>query len=148
MTTQLDVEKLSQQIQQQFPGAVQDAQGGYILLKSDYLADVARYCHDTPALALDFLSSVTGVDYIDYFELVYHLVSIEHNHSIVLKTRAYGREDPHVPSLTGIWQGATLQEREVYDLMGIRFTGHPYLKRIFLWDTFQGHPHRRDFTSA
>ncbi|MFQ5933660.1 MAG: NADH-quinone oxidoreductase subunit C [Dehalococcoidia bacterium] len=148
MTIPLDVQELSDKIKERFPGAVEEVSENHVLLKRETLQDIARFCHDTPGLELDFLVSITGVDYIDYFEVVYHLASIKHNHSVVLKTRAYGREDPTVPTLTGIWQGADLQEREVYDLMGITFDSHPNLKRIFLWEGFPGYPHRKDFTGA
>ncbi|MFQ5873599.1 MAG: NADH-quinone oxidoreductase subunit C [Dehalococcoidia bacterium] len=148
MTTPLDVQELSQKIQEQFPDSVVEAAGDYLLLKSEALLDVARFYHDSPGLELDLLVSITGVDYIDYFEVVYHLVSIKHNHSVVLKTRAYDRDDPTVPSLTSIWQGADLQEREVYDLMGITFSGHANHKRVLLWEGFPGHPLRKDFTGA
>ena len=148
MTTPLDVQALSKQIQERFPDSVVEDVGDYILLKNESLQDIARFCHDTPGLELDLLVSITGVDYIDYLEAVYHLVSIKHNHSVVLKTKSYDRDDPKVPSLTSIWQGADLQEREVYDLMGISFTGHPDLKRVFLWEGFHGYPLRKDFTSA
>ena len=87
----------------------------------------------------------TAVDYYSYFEVIYRLESVGHNHSIVLKTRCYDRDNPTTPSLSGLWQGATLQEREVYDLMGIKFEGHPNLKRMFLWDGFEGHPLRKDW---
>ena len=73
------------------------------------------------------------------------MTSTMHNHSIVLKTRCHDRENPSVPSVISLWQGADLQEREIYDLMGIRFEGHPNLKRLFLWDGFQGHPLRKDY---
>ena len=148
MTTPLDVQELSRQIHQQFPDAVEEASRDYLLVKNQSLVDIARYCHDSPGLGLNMLVSITGVDYIDYLEVVYHLVSIKHNHSLVIKTRSYDRDDPTVPSLTGIWQGATLQEREVYDLMGIKFDGNSNLQRIFLWEGFQGYPHRKDFTGA
>ena len=148
MTTQLNVKDLGEQIRQRFPEAVVDDGGEALVVKPYALADVARHCFDTPELAFDFLVGVTGVDYIDHFELVYHLVSIKHNHAIVLKTKTESRESPSVPSVTGIWEGAMLQEREVYDLMGIAFEGHPDLKRIMLWEGFPGHPHRKDFTTA
>ena len=99
----------------------------------------------TPDRHFDYLVSVTAVDYYDYFELVYHLTSLEHNHSLVLKTRCYDRSEPVVSSVFGLWQGADFQEREIYDLMGIRFVGHPNLKRIALWEGFEGHPLRTDF---
>ncbi len=148
MTTQLNVKDLGQQIRERFPGAVVDDGGEALVVKPDSLADVARHCFEEPGLAFDFLVGVTGVDYIDHFELVYHLVSIKHNHAVVVKTKTYSRESPSVPSVTGIWEGAVLQEREVYDLMGIAFEGHPDLKRILLWEGFPGHPHRKDFTTA
>jgi NADH:ubiquinone oxidoreductase subunit C len=82
---------------------------------------------------------------MDYFEVVYHLISLEHNHSLVLKTRCYDRDKPVVPSVVNLWRSADFQEREVYDLMGIIFDGHPNLKRLLLWEGFVGHPLRRDY---
>ena len=96
-------------------------------------------------LLFDYLVSISAVDYIDHFEVVYHLVSMGHNHSLVLKARCPGREEPEVPSVVNLWQGADLQEREVYDLMGVAFGGHYNLKRIMLWEGFPGHPHRKDY---
>lgn len=148
MTTQLNVKELGHQIRKRFPEAIVDDGGDALVVTADSLADVARHCFEAPGLAFDFLVGVTGVDYIDHFELVYHLVSIKHNHAVVLKTNTYSRESPSVPSVTGIWEGAMLQEREVYDLMGIAFEGHPDMKRILLWEGFPGHPHRKNFTSA
>ncbi len=83
--------------------------------------------------------------FIDRFELIYHLLSMRRNHRVVLKTLWTGRGDPSMPSVTSVWRGADLQEREVWDLMGIRFEGHPNLKRVLLWEGFEGHPLRKDF---
>ena len=148
MTTELNAQNLARSIQDRFPGSGVEAGGNALVVSTDTLAEVARHCFEDPDLAFDFLVGVTGVDYIDHFEVVYHLLSIKHNHSVVLKTRAFTRESPSVPSVTDIWHGALLQEREVYDLMGIAFEGHPDLKRIMLWEGFPGHPHRKDFTNA
>ena len=148
MTTELNAQDLARSIQDRFPGSVVEAGGNALVVSTDTLAEVARHCYEDPDLAFDFLVGITGVDYIDHFEVVYHLLSIKHNHSVVLKTRAFTRESPSVPSVTDIWHGALLQEREVYDLMGIAFEGHPDLKRIMLWEGFPGHPHRKDFTNA
>jgi NADH-quinone oxidoreductase subunit C len=94
----------------------------------------------------EMLIGVTGVDYIGYFEVVYHLLSLSQNRRAVIKVKCgQGRVDPVVPSVVNIWRGAELQEREIYDLMGIRFDGHDGMKRIFLWEGFEGHPHRKDF---
>ena len=72
---------------------------------------------------------------------------MRHNHLIVLKTRLYGRDFPEASSVVEVWAGAELQEREIWDLLGIRFKGHPNMKRILLWEGFEGHPLRRDFLS-
>jgi NADH-quinone oxidoreductase subunit C len=128
-----------------FPGAITEAGGEAILVKSDSLFGVAEYLSKSPELDFDYLSYITCVDYYDYFELVYQLISMKHNHSLVLKTRCYDREKPSVPSVVSLWQGADFQEREIYDLMGIRFEGHPNLKRIFLWEGFEGYPLRKDY---
>ena len=109
------------------------------------LRSVASFLKDTPDLDFAFLTSVSAVDYIEYFELVYHLLSMRRNQSAVVKLRCYGREEPTVPSVINVWRGADLQEREIWDLMGIRFEGHPNMKRILLWEGFPGHPLRKDF---
>ena len=106
---------------------------------------MARFLKEAPGLEFDYLNSITAVDYPEHFEVVYYLASIANNHSIVLKTRCPDREAPQVPSVVSLWQGADLQEREVYDLMGIAFDGHPNLKRILLWQGFAGHPLRKDY---
>jgi NADH-quinone oxidoreductase subunit C len=77
--------------------------------------------------------------------VIYHLTSMEQNHSLVVKTRCYGRENLSVSSITGLYDGANPQEREIYDLLGISFEGHPNMKRMLLWDGFQGHPLRKDY---
>ena len=92
------------------------------------------------------LNSITSVDFIDHFSVVYRLTSIAKNISAVIKIKCgEGRKDPAVNSVTPIWRGAELQEREIYDLMGIHFEGHPNLKRLLLWENFEGHPLRKDY---
>jgi NADH-quinone oxidoreductase subunit C len=109
------------------------------------LLDVCHFLHDDPAQAYELLSSVTAVDYVEFFDVVYHLTSISRNASTVLKVRLYGREELSLASVTSVWSGAELQEREVFDLLGVSFDGHPNLKRLLTWDGFQGHPLRRDY---
>ena len=92
------------------------------------------------------LSSVTAVDRYPAeprFEVVYHLHSIEHKQRVRLKCRVYG-VDPAIESVTSVWRGANWYEREVFDLFGIRFQGHPELRRIMLPEDWEGHPLRRD----
>jgi NADH:ubiquinone oxidoreductase subunit C len=93
-------------------------------------------------LKFDYFNFVTAVDYYQYFELVYRISSLQYNHVMVVKVRTPGREDQVVPSVTGIWQGADFQEREIFDLFGIGFEGHPDLRRIFLWEGYKGFPLR------
>ena len=116
-----------------------------VWIEPDNLLDVARFLKESPDLEFASLTAVRAVDYIEYFELVYHLLSMRRNRSAILKTRCFGREEPSVDSVTSIWIGADLQEREIWDLMGIRFEGHPNMKRILLWENFPGHPLRKDF---
>ena len=145
MTKPLIGKEVAEKIAEQLPGAVVEYNETAVLLKSESIFEVCRFLNQTAGLDFDYLVNLTGVDHLDYLEVVYHLVSIKHNHSLVLKTRCYDREQPAVPSVTPIWKGADFQEREVYDLLGIRFDGHPNMKRIFLWEGFQGHPLRRDY---
>ncbi len=130
---------------EKFPGALEEAGRDAILVKADSLLEVMTYLKNTPEFDFDFFNFVTAVDYYHYFEVVYHISSVRHNHSIFVKTRCYDRENPSVPSVVSLWQGADFQEREIFDLFGIRFEGHPNLKRIFLWEGFQGYPLRKDF---
>ena len=136
---------MATRIEEKYPDSIEESTSEYLVVKGDSLLKVAKYLRDTDDLKLDYFNYVTAVDYYSYFEVVYQLTSTVHNHSIVLKTRCHDRENPSVPSVISLWQGADLQEREIYDLMGIRFEGHPNLKRLFLWDGFQGHPLRKDY---
>ena len=145
MTKALDGEKIASRINEACPGAAVRHCNGDVWVAPDSILDVARFLKETPDLDFAFLTSITGVDYVEHFEIVYHLLSMRHNHSVVLKARRYGRERPEVPSVVEIWKGAELQEREVWDLLGVYFQGHPNMKRILLWEGFEGHPLRRDF---
>jgi len=145
MTVALSGKEVTVKIEQQFPASIVESNIDSLLVKSQDLFDVISFLKNTPEFQFNYLSCITAVDYFDYFEVVYYLVSMVHNHSIVIKTRCYGRENLAVPSIVSLYQGANVQEREIYDLMGIKFEGHPNMKRIFLWDGFQGHPLRKDY---
>lgn len=148
MTVALSGKEISGQLEEKFPGSIVESSQDYLVVNNDSLLVVATFLKDTPGLDFNYLNYVTAIDYFDHFEVVYQLTSLEHNHSLVMKTRYYQRENPVLPSMVGLWQGADFQEREIYDLMGIRFEGHPNMKRIFLWDGFQGHPLRKDFANG
>jgi NADH-quinone oxidoreductase subunit C len=143
-TAVLSGAQLAERIGAVVPDAVDDVGGGWVAVRADKLLEVARFLHDEREIDARYLISVSGVDRFDDFEVVYHLASLSHNHELVLKVRT-DHERPEVPSAVPVWLGAHLQEREIYDLLGIVFTGHPDMKRIFLWEGFPGHPLRKDF---
>ena len=148
MTSTLSTDLLARRLAEAVPGAVEDSNERDVWVTPDSVLDVCQFLKEDPDLRFDYLVSVSAVDYIEHFEVVYHLVSMAHNHGTVVKTRCWGREEPSVPSVTGVWQGADFQEREVYDLMGVRFTGHSNLKRLLLWEGYPGHPQRKDYLEA
>ncbi len=122
-----------------------------VALKKDMIREVCRYVHDEPMLKMDHLADVTAVDYSKYpgdsgprFEVVYNMISTEHRHRIRLKVRV-PEEDPRVDTVSQVWHTANWHERETYDLMGIRFDGHPDLRRILLPEDWEGHPLRKEY---
>ncbi|MFC1934716.1 NADH-quinone oxidoreductase subunit C [Chloroflexota bacterium] len=145
MTVALSGKDITGQLEEKFPGSVVESSQDCVVVTGDSLLAVTTLLKDAPELDLDYLNYITAVDYFEYFEVIYQFTSMRHNHGLVLKVRCYDRENPVVPSLVRLWKGADFQEREIYDLMGIKFEGHPDMKRIFLWDGFSGHPLRKDF---
>ena len=136
----------------------------WIEVAPDALLDVCKYLRDEADLRFDFLNCITGVDYFEpdpkkaakagfepHLEVVYHLWSVPNKVSLVLKVmlpRWKGDvpgEIPQVPSVSGIWSGADWHEREVFDLSGVDFTGHPNLVRILCPEDWVGHPLRKDY---
>lgn len=131
-------------IEAEVPGSVIESDEKAILIDSRAVAGVMGFLNGSPDLRFDYLTNLTAVDYLEYFEMIYHLVSMTGRQSLMVKARVYGRDNPEVPSVSHIWRGADFQEREVFDLLGIRFIGHQNLKRIALWEGFEGHPLRKD----
>ena len=145
MTVALSGQEIADKLDKQFPGSIVELSQDSLVVNSEFLLRIATFLKDTPGLDFNYLTAITAVDYYDYFEVVYRLTSMENNHSLVVKTRCYQRANPTLPSVVSLWRGADFQEREIYDLMGISFDGHPNLKRLFLWQGFKGHPLRRDY---
>jgi len=145
VTKALNGEEVAKKIAKEFPGSIAAADKAAVVVTSESLYQVAEFLKNTRTLDFDYLTNLTAVDYTDYFEVVYHLISLRHNHSVVLKARCHDRDKPVVPSVVSLWRSADFQEREAYDLMGIIFDGHPNLKRLLLWEGFVGHPLRRDY---
>jgi NADH-quinone oxidoreductase subunit C len=137
-------------LRERFPGALGDVaefRGEItVVIAKDALLDVARFLRDDPEAAFDMLTVVTGTHYLgrdhDY-EVLYHLYSLPRNHRLRLTVRL--REGETVPSVVPIWPGANWPEREAYDLVGVRFSGHPDLRRIIMPEDYPDHPLRKDF---
>jgi NADH:ubiquinone oxidoreductase subunit D/NADH:ubiquinone oxidoreductase subunit C len=129
----------------QFGDAVTLDADGALLIEAARLPEVARSLRDEHGL--DYLNNLTCVDWPDRFESVYHLCSMKGGGTLTLKVAA-DKENPIVPSLTSVYAGADFQEREVYDMFGVRYAGHPNLRRILMWEGFAGHPMRKDWREA
>lgn len=146
----MDNQTLLDRMTERFPDAVIESAEfrgdlSIVVAPTQYLA-LARFLRDEPGLRYSFLENLCGVDYLGRdprFELVVHLVSMQHLHRVCLKLRL-PEADPRAPSLTALFPTANYQEREAYDLLGIVFDGHPSLKRILLPDDWVGHPQRKD----
>ena len=145
MTRAHSGEDAARRINESIPGAAVENTQTDVWVLPEHVLSVARLLKDDPAFDFSFLNALTAVDYVEYFEMVYHLLSLRRNTSLVVKSRVYGRDEPAINSVFDVWKGADLQEREVWDLMGIHFEGHPNMKRILLWEGFPGHPLRKDF---
>ncbi len=112
-----------------------------IRVKPDSITSV---CRALKASGFDYPASITGVDRIDRIELVYHLTALETGEKVIIKTDL-DREKPAIDSVYSVWKGADWQEREIYDLLGVVFIGHPELRRILLPDNWEGYPLRKDY---
>ena len=137
--------EIADKIEAKVPGSIVESSHAEILIDSRAVASVLHVLKESPEFDFNYLNSLTAVDYYDYFEVIYHLTSMKNNQTVTVKARVAGRENPELPSINQLWRGADFQEREVFDLLGIRFSGHPNLKRIALWEGFEGHPLRKDF---
>ena len=108
------------------------------------VADIARFLKVTPGLEFGLLASITAIDYLDRIDIVYQVRSLSTRQDFVFRVEI-DRDGETVPSVTPVWLAGNFQEREIYDLMGVAFTNHPNLKRILLYDEFDGHPLRKDW---
>ncbi len=150
----MPMQPLLETLMTKFPKAVQSVEADTaraevtVRVKAEHLVEVARFLHDAPEAAFDHLSDICSVDYPEdreRFEVVYQLRSLPHNRRLRLKARVT-EEHPAIESVTGVWKGAEFLEREVYDMMGITFTGHPDLRRILMPEDYnEGYPLRKDF---
>lgn len=119
-----------------------------VSVRRENLLEVCRFLHDDPSLDFDLIADICSVDFPNEeprFEMVYHFYSIDKNHRIRIKARV-PEEDCAIDSVVEVWQGANFLEREVYDMMGIKFNNHPDLRRILMTEDYdEGFPLRKDF---
>ena len=141
--------KLAEEISNHISDSVVSSDDNSVYISREKIYEVLKFLKETSGFSFDLLSSITAVDYIDHFEVVYQLKSLITLSKATVKVKlGFGREDqPEIDSAYSLWKGAEFQEREVFDLMGIHFVNHPNLKRILLWDGFPGHPLRKDFVT-
>ena len=114
------------------------------------IVEVARLLRDAPDPEREMLTALTAVDYFGEeprFEVVYHFYSVARNHRVRVKARV-PEDAPELPSLVDLYASADWMEREVFDMYGVRFSGHPRMERILLYDGFEGYPLRKDYAKA
>ncbi|MCE9547591.1 MAG: NADH-quinone oxidoreductase subunit C [Planctomycetia bacterium] len=164
MSGQEFLDRLKRDLGTKITGANLEAVDPWIEVSPTGLPDVARYLRDSADLKFDMLMCISGVDYFEadpkkaektgwqpHLEVVYHLWSVPHKRSLVLKVMLprwkndEPGEIPDIPTVSDVWSTANWHEREVYDLSGVRFTGHPNLRRILCPEDWEGHPLRRDY---
>ena len=117
-------------------------------VQKNVLIDLFKFLRDDPELDFKFLMDLTAVDYLNRkdnrFEVVYHFYSLKHNHRLRVKVPV-SEDDCTIDSVSSLWKTANWYEREVWDLYGIKFNGHPDMRRILLYEEFKGHPLRKDY---
>jgi len=118
-----------------------------VIVSRSALVKLARFLKEEPELQYNYLMDLTAVDYFKRkprFEVVYHFLSLKNRFRVRVKVPV-GEPDPELDSLVSLWPSANWYEREVYDMFGIKFQGHPNLKRILMYPEFEGHPLRKDY---
>ena len=164
MDFQAILDQLTEHCGRRITGSNAEAADPWIEVTAEGLPEVGRLLRDDPDLRMDMLHCVTGVDFFEpnekkaakvdwqpHVEVVYHLSSLVHKHRVVLKVTLPRWRDgvegqlPEVPSVSHLWNTADWHEREVFDLCGIRFVGHPDLRRILCPEDWAGHPLRKDY---
>jgi len=148
--------QILQRLRDRFGGAVVDTHehrgDATLVVDRGTLVDVLRFCRDEPTLGFDVLMDLTAVDYQRYpgredgprFDVVYHLYSLAQNHRVRVKVRV-DEDDAAVPTAVDLWPIANWFEREVWDMFGVHFSGHPDLRRLLMYEEFVGHALRKDY---
>ncbi len=152
MVTKLIGQAIAESLRQRYPDEVKEVREFRgqvsVIINKGRLKEIMHYLHDTPELCFSHLRDVCGVDYLGKkeprFEVVYHLYSISNRNMIRIRAEV-PEDDPAIESVVEIWDGANWHERECYDMFGIRFIGHPDLRRILMPEDWEGFPLRKDY---
>ncbi len=146
----MEEKKILEELAQRFPKSIKETSSLFgdetLVIERDFLLELARFLKNKP-YEYTMLLDLTCVDYLGQeprFEMVYHLFSLPANRRLRIKVRLK-ENDLAIDSLTSLWKNANWLEREVFDLFGVHFRGHPDLKRIFMYDGFEGFPLRKDY---
>jgi NADH-quinone oxidoreductase subunit C len=142
----LEVEKVREKFGDALRGVVYFRGEETLVVDPARIVEICRFLKDDPEMGFNLLLDVTGIHFLEReysYEVVYHLLSLTRKKRLRLRTRL--GEEGETDSVTGVWATADWHEREAFDLVGIRFRGHPDLRRIIMPDDFEGHPLRRDF---
>jgi len=146
----MESELLKQQVEElatRVNGEVEESFGALVLkVKAPSIIETLTGAMEFPDVPCDFLHDLCGMDLVDHLEVVYQLSSL-HGTQLLRVKAIVDREKPVIDSVTSLWQGANFLEREAYDMFGIIFKGHPNLKRIYMWDDFEGYPLRKDYVT-
>jgi len=141
-------------LRERFPSEVVSTHSDFgddtALVRRERIVEILTFLRDDAALLFDFAMDLTGVDYLGEeprFEVVYHLYSLERKHRVRIKARLH-EDDPVIETAVSVWPGIDWYEREAWDMYGIVFRGHPNLKRILMYEGFEGHPLRKDYPKA
>jgi NADH-quinone oxidoreductase subunit C len=142
----VDREGLKLKLMELAPSGVFEEGGEWltVAIEPEGWGGLARKLRSSAELEFDYLFCVTAVDWRTHFTMVYHLTSTVHRHMLVIKVKL-DHDHPVIPSVSDIWRTAEFNEREAYDLMGVEFTGHPDLRRLFMTDDWKGWPLRKDY---
>ncbi|MCC7233082.1 MAG: NADH-quinone oxidoreductase subunit C [Bacteroidia bacterium] len=142
----MNAEEIKSSITAVFAGSSADEAGEWpvVAMDAEDWLNRALLLRDTREWLFDYLFCVTGIDWKTHFTVVFHLRSLKHRHSVVIKIQV-DRDKPQLDSVSSVWRTAEFHEREVYDLFGIRFSHHPDLRRLFLTEDWNGWPLRKDY---
>ena len=146
----MEEKKIVEELKQKFPEKIKETLSDFgddtVLIERDFLGDLVQFLREEP-YKYTLLLDITCVDYLGReprFEMVYHLLSLTEKHRLRIKV-PLSEENLSIESLASIWKNANWLEREVYDMFGVRFYGHPDLRRLFMYDGFEGYPLRKDY---